>query len=213
MLETAKEILHKIYDVKWLIQVGGIPMITGIVYAETGLMVGFFLPGDSLLVTAGIFAAAGYLDLGILLGVVTLAGIIGDQTGYWFGRKTGPALFKREDSLLFKKHHVQRAHDFYEKYGSKTIVIARFVPIIRTFAPIVAGVAQMNYRKFVFYNIAGGFLWVFSMVLGGYFLGSAIPNIDKRIHWVIAVVIVLSFIPAVIEVIKHKKKACVAVEG
>jgi len=213
MLETAKEILHKVYDVKWLIQVGGIPMITGIVYAETGLMVGFFLPGDSLLVTAGIFAAAGYLDLGMLLGVVTIAGIVGDQTGYWFGRKTGPALFKREDSLLFKKHHVKRAHDFYEKYGAKTIVIARFIPIIRTFAPIVAGVAGMNYRKFVFYNIAGGFLWVFSMVLGGYFLGSAIPNIDKRIHWVIAVVIILSFIPAVVEVIKHKKKACAAVHN
>jgi membrane-associated protein len=189
-----------------LIQAGGIPMITGIVFAETGLMVGFFLPGDSLLVTAGIFAAAGYLELGLLLVVVTIAGIVGDQTGYWFGRKTGPALFKREDSLLFKKHHVQRAHDFYEKYGSKTIVIARFLPMIRTFAPIVAGIAQMNYRKFVFYNIAGGILWVFSMVLGGYFLGSAIPNIDKRIHWVIAAVIVLSFVPVVLELIKANKK-------
>jgi len=211
MFDTLLQYVHKIYDVKWLIQLGGIPMIAGIIYSETGLMVGFFLPGDSLLVTAGIFAAAGYLDLGLLLAVVTIAGIVGDQTGYWIGKKTGPAIFKREDSLLFKKHHVKRAHEFCEKYGAKTIVLARFVPIVRTFAPVVAGVAQMNYRKFVFYNIAGGILWVFSMVLGGFFLGSAIPEIEKRIHYVIGIVVILSILPAVIEIAKAKKKAYAAV--
>jgi membrane-associated protein len=182
-------------------------MICAIVFAETGLMIGFFLPGDSLLVTAGVFAAAGFLDLTLLLVLVSLCAVTGDQLGYYIGQRTGQALFRREDSLLFKRSHVLKAQAFYEKYGAKTIVIARFVPIVRTFAPVIAGVGKMNYRRFVTYNIAGGILWVFSMVLTGFLLGSAVPNINEHIHLVIAVVIVLSILPAIIEVIRNRRKS------
>jgi len=154
-----------------------------------------------------VFSAAGHLDLGLLLFLVSLCAIIGDQVGYWIGRRAGQALYKKEDSLLFKKRHLERAHEFYEKYGGKTIVIARFVPIIRTFAPPVAGAAMMNYRRFICFNIAGGLLWVCSMVLIGYFLGSSVPNIDKHIHIVIAIVVFLSILPAVIEVLRQRNKS------
>jgi membrane-associated protein len=157
-----------------------------------------------LLVTAGVFAAAGHMDIRLLLGVVTLAAIIGDQVGYYIGYRTGPLIFKREDSLLFKKHHLIRAHDFYEKHGGKTIILARFMPIIRTFAPVVAGVGRMEYRRFVSFNIVGGVAWVWSMALLGFFLGRAIPNIDKNIHLVIAVVIFLSILPGIIEYFRHR---------
>lgn len=204
-MEFLLEWFHRIYDVKGIIQWGGLFMICAIVFAETGLMIGFFLPGDSLLVTAGVFAAAGLLDLAALLGLVSLCAVVGDQLGYYIGQRTGPALFKREDSLLFKRSHVLKAQAFYEKYGAKTIVIARFMPIVRTFAPVVAGVGKMNYHRFVTYNIAGGVLWVFSMVLTGYLLGNAVPDIDKRIHIVIGVVIFLSILPAVIEVMRNRR--------
>src|SRR5262249_45935731 len=150
--------------------------ICGIVFVETGLFVGFFLPGDSLLVSAGIFAAAGHLNLAWLLLAVSVCAVVGDQVGYAIGRKAGQTLYGRPDSLIFKRRHLERAHEFYEKYGAKTIVIARFVPIVRTFAPAVAGAANMNYRHFVTYNVMGGLLWVWSMLLGGYWLGSVIPN-------------------------------------
>ncbi len=205
-MEFLLEWFHRIYDVKGIIQWGGLFMICAIVFAETGLMIGFFLPGDSLLVTAGVFAAAGLLDLTALLGLVSLCAVVGDQLGYYIGQRTGPALFKREDSLLFKRSHVLKAQAFYEKYGAKTIVIARFVPIVRTFAPVVAGVGKMNYRRFVTYNIAGGVLWVFSMVLTGYLLGNAVPDIDKHIHIVIGVVIFLSILPAIIEVMCSRRE-------
>ncbi len=180
-------------------------MICAIVFAETGLMVGFFLPGDSLLVTAGVFAAAGHLDLFNMLILVSLCAVVGDQLGYFIGQKTGPALFTKEDSLLFKRSHVLRAQAFYEKYGAKTIVIARFVPVVRTFAPVVAGVGQMNYRRFVRYNVAGGVLWVMSMVLAGYLIGAAVPDINKHIHSVIAAVIFLSILPALIEILRARR--------
>lgn len=205
-MEFLQEWFHRVYDVQGLIQWGGLFMICAIVFAETGLMVGFFLPGDSLLVTAGVFAAAGLLDLVSLLFLVSLCAIIGDQLGYYIGQRTGQALFKRENSLLFKRNHVLKAQAFYEKYGAKTIVIARFVPIVRTFAPVVAGVGKMAYRRFVTYNIAGGGLWVFSMVLTGYFLGSAVPNINDHIHIIIGIVIFLSILPAIIEVIRHRRQ-------
>ncbi|MBI2384502.1 MAG: VTT domain-containing protein [Elusimicrobia bacterium] len=182
-------------------------MISLIVFVETGLFVGFFLPGDSLLVTAGIFARTGHLSLGTLLTIVPLCAIIGDQVGYIIGRKAGEALYSRPDSLVFKRAHLKRAHDFYEKYGVKTIVIARFVPIVRTFAPAVAGAAQMDYRTFVTYNILGGLLWVFSTILGGYFLASMVPDIDKRIHEVIVVVVILSVLPGLYEWWSHKRAA------
>lgn len=204
-METLHELLSRLYDVEAIIRWGGLAMICAIVFAETGLMVGFFLPGDSLLVTAGVFAAAGHLDVYSMFILVSLCAVVGDQLGYLIGQKTGPALFTREDSLLFKRSHVLRAQAFYEKYGAKTIVIARFVPVVRTFAPVVAGVGQMNYRRFVRYNVFGGILWVASMILTGYLIGTAVPDINKHIHTVIAVVIFLSVLPAIIEFIRARR--------
>jgi membrane-associated protein len=206
MLDFIKDAYHWLIDIKGLIQWGGMVLVCTIVFIETGLFVGFFLPGDSLLVTAGIFAAAGHLRLGLLLSLVSFCAIAGDQLGYWIGRRAGQTLYKKNDSFLFKKKHLERAHEFYEKYGGKTVVLARFVPIIRTFASPVAGAARMNYRRFLSFDIFGGFLWVWSMVLIGYFLGSSIPEIDKHIHIVIAVVVFLSILPAIIEALRQHRK-------
>lgn len=204
-MEEIIALLKKVHDVKAIVSWGGLTMISLIVFVETGLFVGFFLPGDSLLVTAGIFARTGHLSLRSLLTVVPLCAIVGDQVGYLIGRKAGEALYSRPDSLVFKKAHLKRAHDFYEKYGVKTIVIARFVPIVRTFAPAVAGAAQMDYKTFVTYNILGGILWVFSTILGGYFLAAMIPDVDKKIHHVIVVVVILSVLPGVYEWLAHRR--------
>ena len=155
MIELLREAFHYLTDVQGLIQWGGTVLVCVIVFTETGLFVGFFLPGDSLLVTAGIFAAAGHLSLSALLGLVALCAVAGDQVGYFIGRKAGQALYRREDSFFFRKQHLVRAHAFYDKYGAKTIVLARFIPIVRTFAPAVAGAASMNYRRFVSYNVVG----------------------------------------------------------
>jgi membrane-associated protein len=207
MIEFLRQILHQLTDVRSIIEWGGTLMVCTIVFTETGLFLGFFLPGDSLLVTAGIFAAAGHMNLAALLGLVALCAVVGDQVGYLIGRKAGQALYNREDSFFFRKQHLVRAHEFYEKYGGKTIVLARFIPIIRTFAPAVAGAASMNYRRFVSYNIFGGVLWVWSMVLIGFSLGTAIPDVDRHIHVIIVVVIVLSVLPAVFEALRARKKA------
>jgi membrane-associated protein len=188
---------HKLTDVETLVRVGGLAAMTAIVFSETGLLIGFFLPGDSLLVTAGVFAAAGKLNVWHLIGLLSLAAIAGDTVGYWFGRRVGPALFKRPKSLLFNPAHLRRAHDFYEKHGGKTIIIARFMPIIRTFAPIVAGMGGMNYRRFVSFNVFGGIFWVASMTGIGYFLGR-IPGVREHIEIVIVVVIFLSILPGII---------------
>jgi membrane-associated protein len=205
MPELLRDLFHLITDVKGLIQWGGLFLVCTIVFVETGLFVGFFLPGDSLLVTAGIFAAAGHLKLGMLLSLVTFCAIAGDQLGYWIGRQAGQALYKREDSLIFKKRHLERANEFYTKYGGKTVILARFVPIIRTFASPVAGAAGMKYRRFLSYDVCGGFLWVWGMVLLGYFLGSSVPSIDDHIHIVIAVVVFVSILPAVIEAVRQRR--------
>ncbi len=204
MLESLRQLFHFLYDVQGLVQRGGTLLVCVIVFVETGFFVGFFLPGDSLLVTAGILAATGYLPLGWLLVLVSLCAIVGDQLGYWIGRQAGQALYRRPDSLLFKKRHLERAHRFYENYGGKTVILARFVPIVRTFCPPVAGAAQMKYSRYLTYDIFGGFFWVGSMVLGGYFLGSVVPNIGQRIHWVIAVVVFLSLLPAIIGSLRLK---------
>ncbi|MBI5629935.1 MAG: VTT domain-containing protein [Elusimicrobia bacterium] len=206
-MESVKSILHFVYDVQGLIQWGGLTLICAVVFVETGLFVGFFLPGDSLLVTAGVFSRMGLIPLAWLLPSVAACAILGDQLGYAIGRKTGQALFKREDGLFFKKKHLVRTHDFYEKYGAKTIVLARFVPIVRTFAPVVAGIASMNYARFVAYNISGGLLWVLSTVLGGYGLASLVPDIEKKIHAVILVVIFLSVLPGLIEFWRARRRA------
>jgi membrane-associated protein len=196
--------LRELMDVRAIIEWGGIIAITAIIFVETGLFVGFFLPGDSLLVTAGILAGAGTLDIRWLILCACAAAIIGDQTGYVIGYRAGQALIVR-----YKKFetHLERAHAFYEKYGPKTIVLARFVPIVRTFVPAVAGAARMNYRKFVTYNIAGGLFWVLSTTLLGYTLGRVIPSIDRYLHLVIGIVVFLSILPAVIEWWKHRKSA------
>ena len=204
MIESLQHFFHFLFNVQGLIEWGGTLLVCVIVFIETGFFVGFFLPGDSLLVTAGVFAATGSLNLAELLLVVPLCAIVGDQIGYWIGRKAGQALYRREDSLVFRKRHLERARDFYQKYGGKTVILARFVPIVRTFCPPVAGAAMMPYGRYVTYDIVGGILWVGSMILGGYFLGLKIPNIGDNIHYVIAAVIVLSLFPPVISVLRAR---------
>ncbi|HEY7785487.1 MAG TPA: VTT domain-containing protein [Pyrinomonadaceae bacterium] len=209
-----RELLNPKIIIETLLAKGGLFVYFGlifIVFAETGLAVGFFLPGDSLLVVAGLFAAAGKLNLAILLSTLFVAAVVGDAVGYYTGAKMGPRLFKRQKSLLFRPSHLQKAHEFYEKYGGKTIIIARFVPIVRTFAPIVAGAAEMPYRRFVVFNVVGGFLWVFSMLLGGYFLGSILKSkfgidLDEHIEWVVIVVVLLSLMPPFIEYLKSRRE-------
>lgn len=185
--------------------------LIGIIFAETGLAVGFFLPGDSLLVVAGLFAAAGKLNVLILLTTLFVAAVVGDAVGYYSGLKLGPRIFSRQKSLVFRPSHLQKAQEFYEKYGGKTIIIARFVPIVRTFAPIVAGAAQMPYRQFVFFNLLGGFLWVFSMILAGYFLGSVVESafgirLEDHIEKVVIVVVALSLLPPIFEYLKARRE-------
>jgi membrane-associated protein len=206
MVELLRHVLERLYDVRGLVEQGGTLLVCVIVFVETGMFVGFFLPGDSLLVTAGVFAAAGHLKLAQLLIIVPLCAIAGDQLGYLIGWKAGDRLYRREDSRFFKKRHLERAHGFYEKYGGKTIILARFVPIIRTFCPAVAGAAKMSYVRYLIYDICGGFLWVGSMVLVGYTLGRTVPNVDKRIHYIIAGVIVVSLLPAAYHAWKARKK-------
>jgi membrane-associated protein len=203
-MEWLWDLVHRIYDVEALVRVGGLMALIAIVFVETGLFVGFFLPGDSLLVTAGLFAARGDLGLWSIFLFVSLAAIVGDTVGYTIGARTGPKIFTREDSLLFHKKHLITTKEFYDRYGGVTIIIARFMPIVRTFAPLVAGVGGMEYRRFVFYNIAGGIGWVVSMTSLGYFLGKAVPGIDRHIHVVIAVVIFLSLLPAIIKLARDR---------
>ena len=205
-MELIQEFFRRIYNVPELIRMGGLVGLVAVVFAETGLMIGFFLPGDSLLVTAGLFAAKGDLNIVWLNLCLMAAAIVGDATGYWIGRRAGQALYSRPDSFLFRRQHLIKTHEFYERHGGKTIVIARFVPIIRTFAPVVAGAAEMGYRRFAMYNVVGGIGWVASMTLTGYFLGRAVPDIDKHIHIVVAVVIFLSLLPGIISIVREKLK-------
>lgn len=199
--------LHRVRDVRELIAWGGYAGLTGIIFAETGLLVGFFLPGDSLLVTAGLLAATtgvfNVLWLGLLL---TVASILGNTSGYAIGQATGERLFRREDSLLFNKKHLYRAHEFYERHGGKTVVIARFMPIVRTFVPVVAGMAKMGYRRYTLYNVIGGLGWIWGMIFIGYFLGRYIPGIDRHIETVIALVILLSLMPGIIGWLRARRR-------
>lgn len=217
MLQSFLHFLHLLFDpegLKELIRSGGPALICGIVFVETGMFVGFFLPGDSLLITAGIFAAVAGVPVQLLLLrwllPVILCAIIGDQLGYWIGRSAGATLYKREDSFFFRRSHLQRAHDFYEKYGGRAVILARFAPIVRTFCPPVAGAARMPYARYLTFDIFGGILWVGAMILGGYTLGRSIPNIGKYIHYVIAVVVLVSLLPAIIGVLKSNKTAAAA---
>jgi membrane-associated protein len=193
-----------------LVRWGGYVALVAIVFTETGLLIGFFLPGDSLLITAGLVAAAGGLDIWWLNVLLSAAAIVGDSVGYAIGYRTGPKIFTREDSRWFSKRHLVRTREFYERHGGKTIVLARFIPIIRTFAPVVAGVGQMEYRRFLAYNVLGGIGWVVSMTWAGYLLGQAIPDIGRYIHVVIVVIVILSVIPIGVEWWKARRGAAVA---
>jgi len=176
-----------------------------IVFAESGLFFGFFLPGDSLLFVAGLLAAQGHLSLPVILVGCFVAAVAGDQVGYSFGRMTGPRLFRRPDSRLFKQQHLQRARDYFEEHGAKTILLARFVPIVRTFAPIVAGAAAMPYRTFISFNIVGGLVWAVGVQLLGFFVGEAIPDAEKWLLPMVGVIIIASFIPVALEFRRHRK--------
>ena len=208
-MEWLHEFFSKLYNFQELIRWGGYTVLLIIIYAETGLLAGFFLPGDSLLVTAGLFAAVeGALDIRVLVPILALAAIAGDNTGYWLGYHFGPKLFNKEDSFFFHKDHLARTQKFYDRYGPKTIIIARFIPIVRTFAPTVAGVGRMKYSRFLAYSIGGGLGWIASMTLLGYFLGRKIPHIEKNVHYVIVIVIFLSFLPILKEWLHSRKKTC-----
>jgi membrane-associated protein len=201
-----EQFFSTVYNVPELIRLVGFYGLILIVFAETGLLVGFFLPGDSLLITAGLFAARGDLSYPMLLATLIPAAIVGNATGYYIGHRTGMALYSRPDSLLFRREHLQMTHDYYVRHGGKTIVIAQFIPILRTFAPVVAGVAQMGYPQFATYNVVGAILWVGSMTTAGYMLGNLVPNIESRIHIVVAVVIGLSLLPPVIAWLRRRRK-------
>jgi membrane-associated protein len=198
-----------------LLEKGGLLLFGLIIFAESGLFIGFFLPGDSLLFIAGFLSSdAGgnqLPPLPIVAGVAFAAAVLGDQVGFWFGRKVGPALFSRPDGRVFKQQHVTKAHAFFEKHGAKTIVLARFVPIVRTFAPIVAGVGNMNYRTFLMFNVLGGFLWAVGLTTLGYFMGQ-IDAVKNNIELAIVAIIAVSLVPVAIELIKHRREAKRALE-
>ena len=205
-MEFLLEVASGRYALDDLIRWGGYAVLVAIVFTETGLLVGFFLPGDSLLITAGLVAGTGGLNIWWLNLLLIAAAIAGDSAGYAIGFKAGPRIFTREDSVLFHRRHLIRTREFYERHGGKTIVLARFIPIIRTFAPVVAGVGRMAYRRFLFYNVFGGIGWVASLTWAGYLLGQTVPNIARHVHVIVAVVIVLSVLPIVHEIIRARRQ-------
>jgi membrane-associated protein len=207
-LQSILEFFRQVRDPEALIHWGGYIGLTAIIFAETGLLIGFFLPGDSLLVTAGLLAATtGVFNVYELGALLTIASIVGNSAGYAIGRVTGRKLFTREDSLLFNKKHLYRAHDFYERHGGATVILARFMPIVRTFVPVVAGMAQMGYREYTLYNVVGGVLWIWSMLFIGYFLGRYIPGVDQHIESVILIVVLLSLSPGIIGWLRARRAA------
>lgn len=194
-------------DPKFLVQTLGTVGVVAIIFAESGLFFGFFLPGDSLLFTAGLLASQGYIDFWPLLILSAIAAIVGDSVGYAFGRKVGPKLFTREDSRFFKKAYLERTRIFYERHGKKTIILARFVPIVRTFAPILAGVGEMHYKTFLSYNIIGGLGWTIGLLSLGYVLGKTITDIDRYLLPIIILIIILSMIPNVVEFVHSRRSS------
>ncbi len=196
-----------------LIRTIGYVGIFAIVFAESGLLVGFFLPGDSLLFTAGFLASQGFFNIALLCLVTFIAAIAGDNAGYQFGKTAGPRIFQKEDSLLFNKNHIDKAMVFYEKHGGKAIIFARFIPMVRTFAPIVAGAGKMQYKRFLLFNVFGAFLWAVGITLLGYFLGSAIPDIDKYLVPAIIVIVLLSIIPSLFHLLKDQERRAQIIAG
>lgn len=199
------EFIKHFIDPQTIIRTLGALGVIFAIFAESGLFFGFFLPGDSLLFTAGFLASQDILSIWPLLIFGFIAAVAGDSVGYAFGRKTGPAIFNKEDSIFFNKKHVTKANDFYQRHGKKTIILARFIPVIRTFAPIVAGIGQMEYKTFIKYNVVGGFIWTWGVMGLGFLLGNAIPSAEKYLTPIIIGIIVASFIPAIIEFFKEKK--------
>ena len=197
--------LISLLDPQTIIKALGLFGVVAIVFTESGLFFGFFLPGDSLLFTAGFLASQGYMPIIWLLVLSFVAAVAGDNVGYYFGKKTGPKIFTKEDSFFFRKSHIDKARAFYERYGKMTIILARFVPVVRTFVPIVAGVGQMDYKTFFKFNIIGGFLWTWGIVLTGYLLGNIIPNAEHYLTPIVLVIIAVSFVPGIIELIRHRK--------
>jgi membrane-associated protein len=211
MMELLQRLIHFIREPGELIVWGGYPGLALVIFLETGALV-FFLPGDSLLVTAGLYAAKGDLSVWALNLLLIPMAILGDATSYYIGKKSGPHIFNRPGSRLFKPQHLERARQFYEKHGGKAIILARFMPLVRTFVPVVAGVAKMPYRRFATFNIVGAAAWIISMTLTGYLLGNVVPNIDKHIEKVIVVVVLLSISPALVEYVRAKLAARRAAE-
>lgn len=201
MLEN---LLH--IDLLSLIEAVGYVGLFAIVFAESGLFFGFFLPGDSLLFSAGLLASQQYFNIYILCGTLGIAAILGDNVGYWFGKKVGPKIFTREDSFFFHKKHVERTERFYAKYGPKALIIGRFVPVVRTFVPILAGVGSMHYGTFLKYNIIGGLLWGVGVTSLGYFLGQRIPNIETYLLPIVVGIIIVSFFPIALEMYRLRTK-------
>ena len=212
LFHTIRDFLNPKLLIDWMLAFLGGYVYLGlwfVIFAETGLAVGFFLPGDSLLVVSGLFAAASKLNVWLVMLAFFLGSVIGDSTGYWTGRMMGKTLFNRESSRIFKPSRVEKAHAFFEKYGVKTVILARFVPIVRTFAPLVVGAAEMPYVRFLPFSIIGGLLWISTMVLAGYFLGGVIERalnikLEDHIEKVVIVVVALSLLPPLIEVLRHK---------
>lgn len=194
--------LEDMFDVTHIVQNGGLLLIAAIIFAESGMFVGFFFPGDTLLMTAGIFAAQGHLNLFVVIAVIALAAIIGDNTGFHIGKKYGRSLFKKEDGIFFRRAYVQRAEQFFEKYGTKSMLFSHFVPVVRTFTPPVAGAAHMNHKQFFVFDAIGCILWATSVTLVGYWFGQKIPNVDKYIEFAVIGVVVIVLGPSIYHVVK-----------
>lgn len=203
------DLMRQLLDPEKIIQVGGLALVTAVVFAETGLMVGFFLPGDSLLFTVGLFTALGILPVpvGVILLSLSVAAIVGDQVGYWTGRFLGQRLFEKKDSRLFKRKYLDQTRAFYQRWGGSAIILGRFVPIVRTFAPILAGAVQFPPRSFILYNVSGGLLWVLSLVLAGYGLGSAFPWLRKYVELIALGIILVSVLPLLRTWWKERQRA------
>lgn len=193
------------FDVANLIQTGGLLLIFAIIFAESGIFIGFFFPGDTLLLSAGVFAAQGKLELVTLLPVIAVAAILGDNIGYLIGKKYGRHLFDKPNSVIFKQEYIHRAEKFFDKYGSKAMLVAHFVPIVRTFAPAAAGISNMNHKAFIIYDAIGDIAWAVVVTMIGYWFGSKIPNIDSYIMLVVGVVVAATILPTLYHYIKAKR--------
>ncbi len=205
-MEGLIDFLKQLVNPESIIRYGGIYLLLFVVFAETGLFVGFFLPGDSLLFTAGLLCSTGILQIhpALLLILIMVAAITGNMVGYYFGKKVGPVLFKRKSGLLFRQEHLVMANEFYKKHGKKTIILSRFLPIVRTFAPIIAGIVKLEYHKFVLYSVIGAFFWVDILVLTGYYMGRYIPQTKEYLGYIVIFLIVITTIPFVINSIKRR---------